>query len=175
MRLLTRPKFPCPKHQRQFPIAFQYCGKIPSTPRSVRTAIDLPSRGPILACNSGPADSVSAYLLGLTFRTNHSELHTTKLVRDSLSHNERSQPQRVDTSMEGAPRRLRRFSVPENVVSSEVLLGSHGFGASTSMTPMPAQIPGNTTLGLSMGVNESFFPFPNFGSPNGDLTSPLLG
>jgi hypothetical protein len=26
-----------------------------------------------------------------------------------------------------------------------------------------------------MGVNENFFPFPNFGSPNSDLTSPLFG
>ena len=125
---------------------------MPSTPR-VRTAIDLPSTGPILACDSGPADStVSAYLQGLRFRTNHSELHTTKMVRDSLSHNERGQPQRVGTSMEGAPPKLRRFSVSENIVSSEVLLESPGFGALTPMTPMAAQphrYQGNTTLGLS--------------------------
>jgi hypothetical protein len=58
----------------------------------VRIAIDLSSRGPILACNSGRANStVLAYLQGLTFRTNHTELHTTTMV-SSLPESQGAEP-----------------------------------------------------------------------------------
>ena len=68
-----------------------------------------------------------------------------------MSHNERSQPQRVGTSSDR--RCPQKCSASESDVSNENLFGNHSFGASTPMTRMAAQMP---TVEQSLGVNETF-------------------
>src|SRR6266853_2866996 len=82
-----------------------------------------------------------------------------------MSHNERSQPQRVGTSSDR--RCPQKCSASESGVSNENLFGNHSFGASTPMTRMAAQIP---TVEQSLGLMKHA-PTPNFGGPDNIETS----